>query len=266
MGTISHNPAKITTDATMRTRSLTIGFRARPAWVALALALLLVSACSSARKREEPANIFGNLRYRDSATEDRFSRSYRSGSLYQDFRTVMLADAIAMDMEYRQGFVDMVKRTYMLSDADAASAMRQESQEFDNCLCLLVFLYGGNNRPIPLGDPASPWKVLLQDDDGQMLTPTTIERLRPENPTYQYLNLYFYGLDRWSQAFKIGFPKLNKTLLGQPIGKKPVELIVTGLAGTVKLAWTDPRLFYGAGPAAGGATSQGPGAPQGGKP
>ncbi len=77
------------------------------------------------------------------------------------------------------------------------------------------------------------------------MTPATIEKLRPESPTYQYLSLYFYGMDRWAQAFKISFPKLNKTLLGQRIGSKPLELVVTGLAGTVRLVWQDPRVFYG---------------------
>jgi hypothetical protein len=244
MGTISHKPAKITTEATMDTRFSFAFPRRALLGIALALAVIAATACTSARKREQPTNLLGNLRFRDSATEQRFAASYRSGSLYQDFRTVLIADAVAMDVEYRRGFVEMLRKTYLLSDADAAAAQREQITEFDGCMCLLLFLYGGNNRPIPLGDVTAEWKVLLQDDDGQFLTSLAIERLRPENPTYRYLSLYFYGLDRWSQAFKVSFPKLNKSLLGQPIGTKPVELVITGMAGTVRLSWANPGIFY----------------------
>ncbi len=252
MGTFSHNPVKSTTgNAGSRPARLRAA-----GWMALgALALLIASGagCSSARTRESPSNIIGNLRFRDSDTEARFSRTYRSGSLYQDFRTVLLVDSIAMDMEYRRGYVAMMRKTYLLSDSDSATMMIEQDKDFGSNFSLLVFLYGGSNRPIPLGEQTSPWKVLLQDDDGQFLTPVTIERLRPENATYQYLSLYFYGLDRWSQAFKVSFAKLDKTLLHQTIGSKPIELIVTGLAGTVRLVWKDARVFYArpeAGPAA----------------
>lgn len=245
MGTLSHNPAKSTTGSAGSRPAL-----ARVPWrIALGALALLIAAgagCSSARTRESPSNIIGNLRYRDSETEARFSRTYRSGSLYQDFRTVLLVDSIAMDLEYRQGYVAMMHKTYLLSDNDTAGMLQEQEQDFGSTFSFLVFLFGGTNRPIPLGEQISPWKVMLQDDDGQLVTPVTIERLRPENPTYQYLSVYFYGLDRWSQAFKVSFPKLNKTLLRQPLGNKPIELIVMGLPGRVRLVWQDPRVFYGA--------------------
>jgi hypothetical protein len=243
MGTISHNPGKSTTGARARLRLCAC---ARAAVLGALVALVALGAgCSSARKRTDPATISGNLRFRDEETVRRFAKSYRSASLYQDFRTVLLADAIAMDQPYRRGFVQMVGKTYLLSDADMEAMARAQETEFAGTISFLVFLYGGSNRPIPLGDAASAWRVLLQDDDGQVLAPATIEKLRLESPAYQYLNLYFYGLDRWSQAFKVSFPKLDKTLLGQRLGRQPVTLIVTGLSGTVRMIWADPSVFYG---------------------
>ena len=244
METLSHNPVKSTTGSAGYRRALRC-VAGRMALGAFALLIAVGAGCSTARNRESPSNIVGNLRFRDSDTEARFSRTYRSGSLYQDFRTALLVDAIAMDLEYRRGYVSMMRKTYLLSDGDTAAMWKQQEQDFDSSMALLVFVYGGDNRPVPLGEQVSPWKVLLQDDDGQLLTPGTIERLRPENSTFQYLSLYFYGLDRWSQAFKISFPKLNKVVLRQAVGKKPIELVVTGLPGTVRLVWQDPRVFYG---------------------
>lgn len=243
MESISHNPGKSTTSANPTARSSACARAA--ALVALVTLIALGLSCSTARKRSDPTNIVGNLRFHDAATERQFSRSYRSASLYQDFRTVLLADAIAMDPSYRRGFVQTVSKTYLLSNADAEAMEREQRAEFASNVSLLVFLYGGNNRPIPLGQAESPWRVLLQDDDGQILIPTTVERLRPDSPTYRYLSLYFYGLDRWSQAFKVSFPKMDKATLGLPLGKQPITLIVTGLAGTARMVWSDPSVFYG---------------------
>lgn len=243
MGTLSHNPAKSTTGGARRGAGLRRV--ARCGVLAALVALLAVGAgCTSARRRDDPSSIIGNLRYRDSGTEARFAKTYRSGSLYQDYRTVLLVDAVAMDLEYRRDYVAMLKKTYLLSDADTEGMLRAEDVDFDGTFSFLVFLYGGSNRPIPLGEPVSPWKVLLQDDDGQTLLPLSIERLRPENPNTRYLSLYFYGLDRWSQAFKISFPKLDKSTLRQPLGQHAIELIVTGIDGAVRLRWPDPREFY----------------------
>lgn len=243
MGTLSHKPAKSTTSK----ERLHVGMRRvlrHAVLVALILFLSIGAGCSSARRRDSPSSMIANLRFRDAETEARFANTYRTGTLYQDFRTILLVDAVAMDMEYRHGYVEMLRKSYMLSDADFAGMQRAEELEFDGTISFLVFLYGGSNRPIPLGAPTAQWKVLLQDDDGQTLTPLSIQRLRPENPNYQYLSIYFYGLDRWSQAFKVSFPKLDKTALHQPIGPHPIELIVTGLSGTVRLRWPDPRDFY----------------------
>ena len=244
METISHNPGKSTTSGSPSARFCA---PARAAAVAaLAMLIALGVGCSTARRRSEPTNLVANLRFHDAATERRFARSYRSASLYEDFRTVLLADAIAMDPSYRRGFVQMVSKSYLLSDADAQAMEREQQAEFASNMSLLVFLYGGNNRPIPLGQAESPWRVLLQDDDGQILAPAAIERLRPDSPTYRYLSMYFDGLDRWSQAFKISFPKMDKVTLGLPTGKQPITLIVTGLAGTARMVWSDPSVFYGA--------------------
>jgi hypothetical protein len=256
MGTFSHNPAKSTT---AKLPLLPVRFRVggrrmrklhpRNARVLpLLLTMFLILGCTSARHRESPTNIIGNLKFRDSSTQDRFADTYRSASLYEDFRTVLLADAIAMDQEYRRGYVEMLRKAYLLSDSDVQSMQQDQGKDFSGSMSLLLFLFGGTNRPIPLGQPTSQWKVLLQDDDGQVLAPATIEKLKPENPTYRYLSSYFYGLDRWAEAFKVSFPKLDKVLLRQRIGNKPIELIVTGLQGTVRMTWQYPRVVYGRGP------------------
>ncbi len=204
----------------------------------------LVAGCTTAQERTSPTSLLGTLRYRDARAAEAFQNTHRAGNLYQDFRPVMVVDAVPMDLHYRQLYLDMLKERFLLPEADMAPLQAASDKEFDNSIELVVLVYGGSNVPVPLEKANALWRVLLKDDDGQLLTPSQVEKIKQDSPVYQYVNLYFYGLDRWSQLYRIRFPKLAKTLVGTPIGKNPIELVVTGVEGTVVLQWKDTRTFY----------------------
>ena len=69
--------------------------------VLLLLWVLLLAGCTSARQRGEPTNLEGSRRFRNEDTFRYFHDVYRSGNLYQDFRPVLVVDAIYEDAEYR---------------------------------------------------------------------------------------------------------------------------------------------------------------------
>jgi hypothetical protein len=211
------------------------------------LAVLLIAAgagCSTARQREEPTGPLSLLRFRDAQTAAYFAHVYRTGNLYVDFRPVLIVDAIVEDRAYREHFVNMLAERYLLSpEAVAASRKGQESQ-FESHVDILLFVYEGSNEPSTLAKKDSLWQIFLRDDDEQLFRPERIEKIAPDGTTFAYLQKYFEGLDRWSQAYRVRFPKLSKGVLGQPIGSHPFELIITGVKGTVKLSWADPTIFY----------------------
>lgn len=210
----------------------------------LAALAALAAACSTAQLRESPSSIVGVLRFRDARAAALFRDTHRAGNLYQDFRPVMSVDAVPMDRRYRELYLEMLKERYLMPEAQLAPLRAEQEEAFDNHFELIVLIYGGSNEPVPLERPHSVWRVLLRDDDGHLLPPSWIEKVRTDSPVHQYLNLYFYGLDRWTQLYRIRFPKLAKAVLGQAPGREPVQLIVTGVAGTVVLSWDDPALFY----------------------
>jgi hypothetical protein len=211
--------------------------------LALTLALTL-AGCTTAQDRDSPSHILGVLRFRDAKSAALFNNTHRAGNLYQDFRTVMSVDAVPMELQYRRLYLDMLKQRYLLSDAQLATMQADNDQDFNNNFDLIVLIYGGSNEVVSIEKPNSVWRVLLQDDDGEILTPTSVEKIRQDSPVYSYINLYFYGLDRWTQLYRMRFPKLAKDLVGKAIGPKPVQLIVTGVAGTVVLSWRNTAIFY----------------------
>jgi hypothetical protein len=256
-GTKRHKMAQKTTDkrgcCVARGSGFSLAWRG---WLAVLVAFL--AACSTAQQRESPTSIVGVLRFRDARAAALFRDSHRAGNLYQDFRPVMTVDALPLDLRYRELYLDMLKERYLMPEAQLAPLRAEQDQEFDNNFELVVLIYGGSNEPVPLERPNSVWRILLRDDDGHLLPPSKIEKIRADSPVYQYLNLYFYGLDRWTQLYRIRFPKLAKTVVGQAPGQEPVQLIVTGVAGTVILSWADPGLFYRPAARAGGEGAMSP--------
>ena len=59
-----------------------------------------------------------------------------------------------------------------------------------------------------------------------------------------FLQMYFTGLDRWWEILRVRFPKLDKALLKQPLGEKPLQLTVTGVPGAVTITWEDRKRIY----------------------
>jgi len=218
--------------------------RVRTALVGTALAALLAAGCSTAKQREDPGGILGTLRFRGEETRQHFLHSYRSGNLYHDFRPVMIADAIFADERYRALFLDTLRQRYLLAGADVDTMLREQQEHFDQFFEFLVFLYGGSNVPIRLNSPDTNWKLLMRDDDGDVLSPVSMQGIKVESPTYRYIQNYFSGLDRWTQPYVVRFAKLEKTVTGERVGPGPVELLVTGLEGTITMRWEDPAIFY----------------------
>jgi hypothetical protein len=214
--------------------------------LSLLAAGLLLTGCTTARQRDDPANLLGNLRFRSEETFDFFHAVYRSGNLYRNFRPVMVVDTIYEDQRYRELFLRTLREQFLIPQEAVARMRGEQAEAYRNRMDFLLFVYGGTNERVDLHKAESRWKVFLRDDDGQLIAPTRLERVGEKNTVFTFLEQYFVGLDRWSEVVSVSFPKLDKALLGQEPGPHPVQLIVTGIPGTVTLTWEDPSLFYAA--------------------
>ncbi len=210
----------------------------------LLAAWLGLAACTTARQREDPASLLGSLRFRDEQTFEFFHSVYRSGNLYRDFRPVMVVDTIYEDLRYRKLFLRTLREQFLVRPGDAARMRAEQVEAYRNRMDFLLFVYGGSNEKVNLHKEDSIWKVFLRDDDGQLISPMQVEPVGRKNPIFTFLEQYFVGLDRWSEVVRVSFPKLDKAAFGKAPGEHPVQLIVTGIPGTVTLAWEEPGLFY----------------------
>ncbi|MBI4081361.1 MAG: hypothetical protein HY423_01995 [Candidatus Lambdaproteobacteria bacterium] len=221
----------------------------------LALALLLLAplallvGCSTARQRDLPGSMLASLRQQDGATVTFFREVYRSANLYADFRSVIAIDAIYEGQRYRQLYLKTLGEQFLLDPARLAALTREQDERFENGFEFLVFAAEGQAERLRLERADAAWRFYLRDDDDQVLGPAKVERIRKESTDYQFLERYFAGLDRWSQPYRVSFAKLEKGRLGQPPGKNPFRLVVTGVRGTLMLTWEQPALFYRQAPA-----------------
>jgi len=229
------------------------------AWLLLVGSLLLVG-CSTARQRDEPANLLGSLRFRDDQTFEFFQAVYRSGNLYRDFRPVMVVDTIYEDLRYRELFLRTLRERFLVPPDGEERMRAQQQQEYRNRMDFLLFVYGGSNDKVNLQRADSAWKVFLRDDDGDLIAPSRMERVGEKSPIFAFLEQYFVGLDRWSEVVRVSFPKLDKAMLDKTPGKHPVQLLVTGIPGTVTLAWDEADIFYQKGEENGAPPASGEGA------
>ncbi|MBI3993971.1 MAG: hypothetical protein HY342_11910, partial [Candidatus Lambdaproteobacteria bacterium] len=189
----------------------------------MALALL-GAGCSTARQRDEPQNLIGNLRFRNAEAQTYFDQVYRSGNLYLDFRPVLVVDAIFKDQSFRRLYVSELQARYLLAPRDVDTLTEQNRQAFAHGMEFILFAYTGAKRDVRLNQGDAPWRIMLRDDDGQVLTPSSIRRMDANGPDFIYIDKYFYGVDRWSEGYLVTFPKLDKRLLGQAPGTGPMTL------------------------------------------
>ncbi|MDH4120868.1 MAG: hypothetical protein OEV94_04100 [Deltaproteobacteria bacterium] len=215
-------------------------------WTRLVLVLVAASltSCTTAQEREDPASIWSQGKFQPSEIAEHIHATRRSGALYRDFRTVLLAEVIFQDEKHREWFRYMLKERYQVAPEELAAMARMDTETFENKFEFLVLVTPGRHEKIRLNQPGSLWKIMLKDDDGHLLSPVLVEKINPDQMTYHYLEQHYPQLNRWQEVYRVGFPKLEKTRVSTPLGAQPFQLLLTGVEGTVTLQWNDPALFY----------------------
>ena len=136
---------------------------------------LLPAACSTARQRDTPENLLGNLRFRDAETFQFFHNVYRSGNLYRDFRPVLVVDSIYEDLQYRGRFLRVLEEQFLIRPEELVQMTAAQQQEYGNQMDFLLFVYGGSNDKVNLHKSDSRWRVFLKDDEGELISQAKLE-------------------------------------------------------------------------------------------
>ena len=205
------------------------------------LILFPLFGCTSARKRDQQNNLYQVLKARDYQTIEYFDQRYRSGNIYLDYGTALTLDVIFKDLDYRKKFLAEVSKFYYLAPKSQLKIWQEEQENYQNNFEFLLFVYGGNNRKLNLQKKSSEWKIFLKDDEGDLIRPGYIKKLKKDEREILFLGKYFYQLDRWSEVYRVKFPKLDKS---QEKSNSPMTLIISGIRGKSSLIWKDSSIFY----------------------
>ncbi|MDT8447956.1 MAG: hypothetical protein RRB13_13775 [bacterium] len=213
-------------------------FRLRLFWL---LPLFWVLGCSTARDREGAQDLTDSWSAKREVTLEHLMQSYKTGSIYLDYGTVLLVDAVYCDLTYRKLYLEELGEAYLHSSAHQLEQWKQEKVEYKNYYEFLLVLYSGSAKTPEFGRAGSSWQVLLRDDEGDLLKPVGTKMLSHKEREYLFLKKYLKPVDRWAEVYRVRFAKLNRPA---PKGDHPFELLLTGIEGKTLLRWNDRTLFY----------------------
>ena len=228
--------------------------------VVMALGLALLAGGCGAFRRGEADHVVrgtgpaGLLAYWDEDARAAFTPVHRSGSLLLDEQTqsqpaAVVMDVIAEDRGTRRLYVETLGRKFGLPPPEVERLHAEQDRLFDTQVDFLLFFKESSPRGKPGGrsdlqHPDSPWRILLSDDDGRRYPPSGIRRITGDDLVFTFIEAHFSGIPPGTQVYRISFPKLAKTVLGRPLGRRPFRLILAGAPGTLTLQWDDPAIFY----------------------
>jgi hypothetical protein len=208
-------------------------------WIAL---ILMSSACTTAKNRNQENNLYHVLKFKSAKTEQFFQGTYRAGNIYLDYGTVLIVDAIFKGVKYRRFLLQEMSDVYYYNKQTKVEKAKKHIENYNNYFEFLVFIYGGSNDKVDFGKPRSEWQIYLKDDEGDLLRANYIRKVKRKVKEVIFLDKYFFPLDRWSEIYRVRFPKYNKPR--PQLENKKMTLIISGIRGKTKLEWKDLSVFY----------------------
>jgi len=205
------------------------------------LGLLFLVGCSTGKSRVAQSDMTQTWETTRADTFDRLMQSSKSGSIYLDWGTVLIVDAVYKDLHYRAGYLTELSDVYLYPSQRRLEIWQQSEEDYQNFYEFLLVIYAGGTKPPEFGRPSSRWQVYLYDDEGDMLRASKVSVLSPKDHEYIFLKKYLKEVDRWAQVYRVRFPKLDRLA---PRGSNSFSLLVTGIEGKTRLEWQDAGLFY----------------------
>jgi hypothetical protein len=106
----------------------------------------------------------------------------------------------------------------------------RESHEF------LVAAFVPESEATDLANPASGWRLYLETDRGDRVSPQDLRRIRKITP---FITGFYPYVTPWAKVFQVRFPTRNPGS-GDPFpapGDQTLSLVITSPSGMVRLTW-----------------------------
>ena len=192
----------------------------------LALSLVFILGCSTAKKRDYPTNILQDIKpfYRD------FSAQHRAGNIYEDFELEIEVEAILKDASYQT----------MLNQAankEAATGDRlDQALATDKDLNFLVLIYTPEHRIKNAEELQKAWSFSLQGDKHNYLLVDFVA-VDESNLEYKFISDNLATFDRWSTVFSLNFVPQAANNESAGAANEMVTMTIKGLVGETRMSW-----------------------------
>ncbi len=131
----------------------------------------------------------------------------RTGRVFstETFDANLICQAIFFSEEFRNAYGQRWAERNHFDDAEEEAFLREQHDRQSRGWEFFISFYTKKDYKKFTNDPDSFWKIRLVTDSGEEVAPTAIEMI----PVSPYEKVMFKNLNRWSQAYRVVFPKVS---------------------------------------------------------
>lgn len=163
-------------------------------------------------------------------------RETGSAKIYSGLDAVLFITATYKTMEFREAYVDLYVKGYQVDETYTEALLERERDDNDKYNEIFFTAYTPESKWNDFDRRDSVWRLYLDDNEGNRLTPVSVTRVDAGDPLVKRFFPYF---DPWSSGYLVRFPKYSVTGT-EPIpgpGTEFLRLVVTGVMGRGEIEW-----------------------------
>jgi len=206
--------------------------------VVLVLALWLLGACRPlAAIPDRLDDVISTQAVRDQNQYAEAIKAWtRSGTIYRKFNTELLVTATYHSLPFRQAYVAAYAQAVQLTDEHKLSLWEQQAAELKESHEFLLAAFVPESDASDLANPGSGWRLYLETDGGDRLSPQDVRRIRKITP---FITGFYPYVTPWAKVYKVRFPTRRPGSGDAFPGPRDqsLYLVITSPSGMVRLTW-----------------------------
>lgn len=154
----------------------------------------------------------------------------RKGSLYKGLKTELVLSSVYKADEFRKAYAHEYGRVYSLTGRQGENMLQKEIQEARKYDEFLVAVDAAEEQWDDFSKRDSLWNVFLLRDGKLREKPLEVRKLKEKRIFYES---FFPFISPWSSVYSFRFKRPDS-----PGNSEVLELVFTGLPGTIRLTWS----------------------------
>lgn len=188
--------------------------------------ILLSSGCASKQGEVKQAADYFDL----------LNGMTKSKKVIDKLDSKLFVSATYRNWSLREAYVNEYARRYQM-DNDQRQRLEDAQKDLDERFNeFFIAVYTPEERWNDFDQPLSIWKIYMEDERGNRVTPINIKKVDVASPLIREFYPY---IDLWSSGYTVMFPKY--TIGGEePFPGKDAgtfKLVITGVVGKAELEW-----------------------------